>query len=134
YPLAHVIEDIPTVKLDYELVEYFLNKEGDLNTGTKGGNFTSLAYILETDWGISAKTIQHLVSKRYRDELSTAGRFFQQLLSGPLDIDKMAYVLQDSIFTGVPFGRGVDIDFLIGSFVALSPRQYRPKIQDITLG
>jgi uncharacterized protein len=126
YPLAHVLEDIRVAKPDFKLVQFFLDQE---TYAPK-----KLSKVLKDDWGIAATQIQHLVDEDHRDKLSTAGRFFQQLLSSPLDIDKMAYVFQDSVFTGVPFGCGVDVDFLIGSFVALSPRKHGPLIADITLG
>lgn len=127
FPLAHVLEDIPEVKLDFELVGYFLNKDTACSNRT-------LAQLLINDWGIEADCIQSLVDPARRDRLSTGGRFFQQLLCGPLDIDKMAYVQQDSAFTGVPYGRGVDADYLLAAFVALSPKDYSPTVDDISLG
>lgn len=126
FPLAHVLEDIAGVRSDFELVKYFLEH--------RTNERTSLVELLERKWELAASSIEHLVDKRHQSKLSTAGRFLQQLLSGPLDIDKMAYVAKDSHFTGVPFGAGVDVEFLIDSFVALSPQAFSPQVTDVTIG
>jgi uncharacterized protein len=120
FPLAHVIEDVPGVQLDSALAQGFLER-------SNGGS--PLSKLTNDLWGLDASTIQHMVDrKKYADKLNPARRFFQHLLDGPLDIDKMAYVHADSRHTGVPFGEGVDTDFLIGSFTALS-KLSRPNLE-----
>ena len=37
------------------------------------------------------------------------------MLSGPIDIDKMDYLVRDSLHAGVPYGRNFDQGRLIGS-------------------
>ena len=37
------------------------------------------------------------------------------MLSGPIDVDKMDYLMRDSLHAGVPYGRNFDQQRLIGS-------------------
>lgn len=126
FPLAHALEDIESVKLDYEMVEYFLNKR-TINCPE------SLGDILKKYWSIDGAEVAKLVDNKLHEDLSLGGRFFHQLMSGPLDVDKMGYVTQDSIFTGVPFGKGVDVEYLLSSLVALSNQDYK-SLKELTLG
>jgi HD superfamily phosphohydrolase len=42
-------------------------------------------------------------------------RLLQSVLSGPIDVDKMDYLMRDSLHAGVPYGRNFDQARLIGS-------------------
>jgi HD superfamily phosphohydrolase len=42
-------------------------------------------------------------------------KFLSDILSGPIDIDKMDYLYRDSLHAGVPYGRNLDYERLIGS-------------------
>jgi HD superfamily phosphohydrolase len=44
------------------------------------------------------------------------------LLSGPIDVDKMDYLVRDSLHAGVPYGRNFDANRLIGS-LCIHPQQ-----------
>jgi HD superfamily phosphohydrolase len=42
-------------------------------------------------------------------------KFLSSILSGPIDIDKMDYLYRDSLHAGVPYGRNLDNERLVGS-------------------
>jgi HD superfamily phosphohydrolase len=71
-----------------------------------------LAEALVEDWGISAEQVVRLLAGT-ADEL--ASRLFCGMLSGPIDVDKMDYLMRDSLHAGVPYGRNLDQQRLIGS-------------------
>lgn len=123
YPLAHTIEDLradivdPECRplADYDTVTHFLRHTPE--TGAP-----SIAKLLEDDWQVSVDEVARIVAKG--DPLSIPESIFKQLLDGPIDIDKLAYLTRDSRFTGVTYGRGIDTEALISSLRLFSPTRY----------
>lgn len=101
WPFCHPIEDIALAGVP-EHEQYARNylSEGEL------------AGVLRTDWGIEPREVVSLLEKTAR---SRAERIASSLLSGPIDIDKMDYLVRDSLHAGVPYGRNYDQQRLIGS-------------------
>ena len=52
---------------------------------------------------------------RQRAAEAWAEQLLASLLSGPIDVDKMDYLVRDSLHAGVPYGRNFDANRLIGS-------------------
>jgi HD superfamily phosphohydrolase len=101
WPFCHPIEDIrlPSVP-NHELFANSFLLEGEI------------ADTLRDDWGINPRDIVSLLSGKPRDRKS---RILRSMLSGPIDIDKMDYLMRDSLHAGVPYGRNFDQQRLIGS-------------------
>lgn len=59
--------------------------------------------------------------------------FLQQIISGPLDADKMDYLWRDSYYAGVHYGR-FDIDRLINTFVVVYDRIRKSPALGIEIG
>src|SRR5207247_4949514 len=72
-----------------------------------------IADTLRDDWNVQPRDVTALLSEKPRD---TRQRILKSLLSGPIDIDKMDYLVRDSLHAGVPYGRNFDQQRLIGSF------------------
>ena len=70
------------------------------------------AAVLERQWGLAPDRIAALVLGTATDP---AGRILASLLSGPVDVDKMDYLVRDSHHAGVPYGRHFDQDRLVAS-------------------
>jgi HD superfamily phosphohydrolase len=101
WPFCHPIEDLqlPGVPQHELLANSFL-LEGEV------------ADTLRDDWGIQPRDVVSLLSEKPRDRRT---RILTSLLSGPIDIDKMDYLMRDSLHCGVPYGRNFDQARLIGS-------------------
>jgi len=101
WPFCHAIEDIqlPAVP-QHELFANSFLLEGEI------------ADALRDDWGINPRGIVALLSEKPRDARS---RLLRSILSGPIDADKMDYLVRDSLHAGVPYGRNFDQQRLIGS-------------------
>ncbi len=101
WPFCHLIEDmgLPSVPTHELFANSFL-LEGEI------------ADALRDDWGMNPRDIVALLSGKPRDRKS---RILQSMLSGPIDIDKMDYLLRDSLHAGVPYGRNFDQTRLIRS-------------------
>ena len=101
WPFCHPIEDIRLdgVPRHEEFAASFL-LDGEL------GNY------LEKDWGIQPQAVLALLSG---EASNPAESVLSSMLSGPIDIDKLDYLMRDSFHAGVPYGRNYDQGRLIGS-------------------
>jgi len=101
WPFCHAIEDmeLPGVPTHELFANSFL-LEGEI------------ADTLRDDWDVQPRDVTALLSEKPRD---TRQRILQSMLSGPIDIDKMDYLIRDSLHAGVPYGRNFDQQRLIGS-------------------
>lgn len=101
WPFCHAIEDmaLPGVPTHELFANSFL-LEGEI------------ADTLRDDWDLQPRDVTTLLSEKPRD---TRLRILQSMLSGPIDIDKMDYLVRDSLHAGVPYGRNFDQQRLIGS-------------------
>jgi HD superfamily phosphohydrolase len=101
WPFGHPIEDLGLAQIrDHEsLAERYLHED-------------EIAIALSEDWGINAKDVAALVAGTTSDQNS---RILRSLLSGPIDVDKIDYLMRDSLHAGVPYGRHFDRQRLVGS-------------------
>ena len=81
-----------------------------------------LAPLLATDWSCAPEQIVRILEKCPE---SPAEQLLASMLSGPLDIDKLDYLVRDSLHAGVPYGRNFDSGRLIS---ALCVHPQEPKL------
>jgi HD superfamily phosphohydrolase len=101
WPYCHPVEDL---KLDgipdhEELAANYLATE-------------QLSGLLRKDWGIRPDEIADLLQGTAS---GPASDLVSSMLSGPVDIDKLDYLMRDSLHCGVPYGRNFDVGRLISS-------------------
>jgi hypothetical protein len=101
WPFCHPIEDIqlPSVPTHELFANSFL-LEGEI------------ADALRHDWGVNPRDVMSLVSGK---PVTRPSRLLRSMLSGPIDIDKMDYLMRDSLHAGVPYGRNFDQSRLVRS-------------------
>ncbi len=101
WPYCHAIEDmkLPGVPKHEALAELYLN-ESEVRT------------CLEEDWDLLPEDVLHLL---IGERLDGSDRLLSEILSGPIDIDKMDYLDRDSLHAGVPYGRHFDRQRLMSS-------------------
>lgn len=101
WPFCHLIEDMQLSQIPRheDLAHSFL---------TSG----RLAEVLWQQWKIRGEEIAELLANGATDP---GQRILQSILSGPIDIDKMDYLMRDSLHAGVPYGRNFDQARLISS-------------------
>jgi hypothetical protein len=68
--------------------------------------------VLRDGWSLDPARVASLIDGTADDR---AGRLLRSLLSGPVDVDKMDYLVRDSLHAGVPYGRHFDQPRLLGS-------------------
>jgi HD superfamily phosphohydrolase len=101
WPFGHPIEDLglPDVAAHESLAAR------EITTG-------EVAEILRNDWNLEPTEVAALVSGNVHDR---SGRLLHSILSGPIDVDKIDYLMRDSLHAGVPYGQHFDRRRLIGS-------------------
>ncbi len=101
WPFCHPIEDLQLMGVpEHEQFasNYLLHGE--------------IADVLRDGWNIDPSEVVSLLSAK---PVEVGSQILQSMLSGPIDIDKMDYLMRDSLHAGVPYGRNFDQERLIGS-------------------
>jgi HD superfamily phosphohydrolase len=101
FPFGHPIEDLhlPEIPGHEQLAcRYILNGE--------------IADVLRGSWNLDPAHVADLVCGNVHGR---AQRILRSMLSGPIDVDKIDYLMRDSLHAGVPYGRHFDRRRLIGS-------------------
>ncbi len=100
WPFCHAIEDM---RLDGVLRHEQLARQLLLDS--------ELAELLDKDWKVSVDSISELLAPV--DKANPKFQLLSNILSGPIDIDKLDYLDRDSLHAGVPYGRNFDRNRLI---------------------
>lgn len=115
WPFCHPIEDmqLPGVP-GHERRAAGLVEQGEI------------AERIDRDWPCRGEDVMHLLQG---PQASDGARLLGNLLSGPIDVDKMDYLVRDSLHAGVPYGRNFDTRRLTGA-LCVHPREPRLAIGD----
>ncbi|NOY30420.1 MAG: HD domain-containing protein, partial [Planctomycetes bacterium] len=101
WPFCHPIEDICLAKVpSHEMFARSFLQEGPI------------AEVLREQWDLQPEEVLGLLAGRPADRPS---KILHSMLSGPIDVDKMDYLMRDSLHAGVPYGRNFDQTRLIQS-------------------
>jgi len=101
WPFCHPIEDISLENVSTH--EQFANR------------FVldhEIADLLRDDWAIEPVEVVQLLEGTH---LKQSSRILHSMLSGPIDVDKVDYLMRDSLHAGVPYGRNFDQGRLVSS-------------------
>jgi uncharacterized protein len=101
FPFGHPIEDLRLAQIpDHEALACRHILHGEIAT------------VLRDDWGLDPAGVAGLVCGKTRGRTQ---RILRSILSGPIDVDKIDYLMRDSLHAGVPYGQHFDRRRLIGS-------------------
>jgi HD superfamily phosphohydrolase len=101
YPFGHPIEDLhlPHIPGHEELASRHI----------LAGH---VAGVLREQWGLDPHEVAALVAG---DVQGRTRQLLRSMLSGPIDVDKIDYLMRDSLHAGVPYGRHFDRRRLVAS-------------------
>lgn len=109
YPLAHDLhEAIPEI-FHHE------NISTDILSGKEDWLFgKSLREIISKEWGIDSTAVSDILNADPSDtDLPIKSRIMHTLTDGPIDADKLDYLIRDSVSLGVPYGSTIDLNRLL---------------------
>lgn len=102
WPYCHPIEDLH--------LDWIPDHEVEARSLIQG---EELAPIIESHWNLPPTEVADFLCKPAKGHF--ARQILQNVLNGPVDVDKMDYLQRDSLHAGVPYGRNFDVPRLIQS-------------------
>lgn len=107
FPFLHILQEARVLK-NAELTRMFC--DGKL-TGEAASGRRSVDDLLKLV-GMDRLRFNRLAFGKHREQKSSIDEIMNSIISSGADIDKIAYLTQDSIFSGVPFGQSLPVDAL----------------------
>jgi HD superfamily phosphohydrolase len=101
FPFGHPIEDL-------HLPQLAGHEQAAVDHITGG----EVANVLRDAWGLEPMAVANLICGRVSNP---AQGILRSMLSGPIDVDKIDYLMRDSLHAGVPYGQHFDRRRLINS-------------------
>jgi uncharacterized protein len=101
WPFGHPIEDLRLPRI----AGHESQAAAHITTG-------EVADVLRTEWKVDPQAVAELVAGK---TVTPAQRVLRSMLSGPIDVDKIDYLVRDSLHAGVPYGQHFDRRRLINS-------------------
>ncbi len=106
FPFLHYFQEAGVSQVvNAEILDTFLNKKHD-QKGKKAPK--ALSEEIEK-LGINTKYLRDIIIKETPIDLNIQDQIIHSIINSGIDIDKLAYLPDDSIYTGVPYGQAVDI-------------------------
>lgn len=121
YPFSHILEEMrmgPFVHHEERGRRIITDRGGEI--------YDTLANV----WGIDPVRVANVIDyENDAHQIPERDLLLAQIISGTLDPDKVDYLLRDSLYCGVPFGRAVNRGRLVDSIV-YDPKRQRLAITD----
>lgn len=132
YQHAHDLQDVEPAVFKHETLTLALLK----GTWQDYSKLTdSLRILISKDWGIeSGRIVDILEANPEKLHLDLRNRILHTIISGPLDVDKLDYLLRDSDNCQTGFGNGLDRSRLVSTFTVVYQRKGASDEQYFALG
>jgi HD superfamily phosphohydrolase len=101
FAFGHPIEDVKLPRIS-----------GHESLGARQVAAGEVADVLKRDWRLEPQSVAALISGKV---VTLAQKVLRSMLSGPIDVDKIDYLVRDSLHAGVPYGQHFDRRRLINS-------------------
>jgi len=121
WPFCHAIEDMRLAKMP--------RHESRVEAIIRGGE---IAALLNRDWLATSDDLMSILLKKHVGDTGLSDAEIELVascVSGPVDIDKLDYLVRDSVHVGVPYGRNFDVSRLMSS-LTVHPRKPRLAFTD----
>ncbi|MGH9921457.1 MAG: protein kinase domain-containing protein, partial [Nitrososphaerales archaeon] len=115
YPLAHDLEDCDKWR----------------NSGIKHESYSRtiisnvLAKLISKDWGVHPEYVNRII---YGGADTFKEKILHSIISGPIDADKLDYLLRDGMHLGLPYAEGIDKQWLLRNLTIAYGHSIEPAI------
>lgn len=118
YPMAHDMEEADNDLFSHRAIgSHILTSMSDADS-------KALRELLRTEWGVTPEDVVELLSTKPTDlSQPIKRRFLHSLIDGPLDADKLDYLIRDSLNLNVPYGKGIDVERLLKCLTVVFKQQ-----------
>ena len=115
YPLAHDLEEISSEVFDHQRIGFgVLAREA-----TESQDGETLDAVLR-EWKVNRDEVMDLLSASpERIDAPFKTRLLRSMVDGPLDADKLDYLIRDSNRLNVPYAQGIDVDRILRSLTVI---------------
>jgi HD superfamily phosphohydrolase len=109
FPLAHDLEEAAPKLFDHEEISI-----GLLDGSIQAPAIAQLRNLIHTEWAVDPARVAKIIRTDPTDDSAPiVDRILSTILSGPIDADKLDYLVRDSGNLNVPFGRVIDYERLL---------------------
>ncbi|KKM89291.1 hypothetical protein LCGC14_1250150 [marine sediment metagenome] len=111
YPFAHTIEEL------YKVLNHENFTQEFLDSNIKGDIEKTLKMIIKEFWGISIELIKNILIPQNKEDLIFG--LLHSIIDSPIDVDKIDYLIRDSINCNLPYGLSIDTDRIIRNLTVI---------------
>jgi HD superfamily phosphohydrolase len=132
YPLAHDLEDAHPVVFRHSALTKVLLKAERVEIKTMAEKFQE---HLDTYWGVTASRVNDILDANpNKQDVPLKDRLLHTLIDGPIDADKLDYLVRDSHECGVPYGQVIDFPRLLRTLTVIYSRKEKGKDKEFFIG
>jgi HD superfamily phosphohydrolase len=116
FPLAHDLEELGKKEFSHaELTHAMLRGEWDKKKkGSRPVKFADSFSRIFDLWQVKPERIASVLSAKPKAAgVSRRDKLLRSIFSGPIDADKLDYLVRDALHTDVPYPLGIDTDMLL---------------------
>lgn len=113
--LATLLHDIGHYPYSHWVEELRLNKESFPKHEERAGRIIQrdpIRKIIEEEWGVKPDDVAKLIDDTHTPRHHL---LYNSIINSAIDVDKIDYLIRDSIHCGVNYGRGIDVERLLDS-------------------
>lgn len=111
YPLAHDLEEVDSTVFSHERRTLAIL---DTPAGNKDTNEV-LRLLQSEEWKVDVESLKRVLGRDNARDLSLQEQIARSIISGPIDADKLDYLIRDSENLRLPYGQGIDVPKLLHS-------------------
>jgi|GEM_PF-1492120 len=114
YPYSHWIEEIEVFPNEAHFPKHEARAEEMLSAGSE------INRLICDDWHVDPAAVANIISSReLRDRRAI---LVNSIISSVIDVDRVDYLVRDSIHCGVRYGKGIDLERLLDSLCVAPDR------------
>jgi len=133
FPLAHDLEEIDNNIFNHNELTISMLKgiQHAKGKGTKEIKFDPLVEVFKS-WGTDKdRIISILMAKPSSTDALPKDKLLRSIISGPIDSDKLDYLLRDGRHLNLPYPKGIDVDRVYNCLTTIIIKRVRGGIENV---
>jgi len=105
FPYSHWIEEIDEFPRGVKFLSHEERARKIISSGEIGA-------LIETQWNVNPNELSNIIAETH---IVDKNILINSFINSPIDVDKIDYLVRDSIHCGVEYGKGIDTERLLDS-------------------